>query len=86
MFYVYALQSIRDPRWLYIGYSSDLSSRFLKHNQGEVKSTKDKRPLALVYYEAYVSNLVAAKREYELKHNSQQKEIIKLRIGNHSVG
>ncbi len=82
MYYVYILQSKVDKNWLYVGYSDDLKSRFQRYNQGKVKSTKSKRPLVLVYYEAYRHKTDAAKREYEIKHNSQQKEILKKRIDN----
>lgn len=82
MYYVYALQSIIDKNWLYVGYSDDLKTRVKRHNQGKVKSTKSKKPLILVYYEAYRNKKDAAKREYELKNNNQQKEILKKKFKN----
>lgn len=80
MYYVYALQSLRVRQWLYIGFSADLKTRYFNHSKGKVKSTKTYLPLRLVYYEAYLHRSDAAQREYELKHNSQQKEILKRRI------
>lgn len=80
MFYVYALQSIIDKNWLYIGYSDNLRQRFHTHNTGKVKSTKSKKPLRLVYYEAYKSEEDARKREYQLKTSSQEKELLKKRL------
>ncbi|HRY63023.1 MAG TPA: GIY-YIG nuclease family protein [Patescibacteria group bacterium] len=85
MYYVYALQSLRNKAWLYIGCSDDLKIRVETHNEGKVKSTRFYRPLRLVYYEAYLNKNDAAKREYELKDNSQQKEILKNRILNSLV-
>lgn len=82
MHYVYALQSLKDKKWLYIGYSDDLRTRFKTHNDGKVKSTQFYRPLRLVYYEAYLNKNDATKKEYELKHNQQQKEILKNHIKN----
>ena len=36
---------------LYTGYSSDLRKRLKDHNRGNVKSTQNRRPLKLVYFE-----------------------------------
>ncbi|MFH2018642.1 MAG: GIY-YIG nuclease family protein [bacterium] len=80
MYYVYALQSQRNPKWLYIGFSEDLKNRIVSHQQGKVHSTSRYLPLRLVYYEAYLNKKDATEREYELKHNSQQKEFLKNRI------
>jgi len=82
MYYVYALQSQLNKNWLYIGRSEDLKERFIEHQNGKVVSTSKYRPLKLVYYEAYLSKQDATKREYQLKHNSQQKEQLKERITN----
>ena len=81
MYYVYALQSLRDRNWVYIGYSDDLRERCAVHFAGKVKSTKSKTPLRLVYYEAYLSEEDARKREYHLK-TGQQREQMKERLIN----
>lgn len=57
MFYVYILQSEKDKS-LYIGYSSDLRKRLVKHYKKQVTSTKDKAPWKLIYYEAYLERQV----------------------------
>ncbi|OIO17080.1 hypothetical protein AUJ29_01985 [Candidatus Kuenenbacteria bacterium CG1_02_38_13] len=85
MYYVYALQSLKDKKWLYIGYSDDLRTRVKTHNGGKVKSTQFYRPLRLVYYEAYLDKNDAGKREYELKHSQQQKDFLRNRINNSLV-
>ncbi len=51
MYYTYVLQSKQDGN-LYFGYTEDLTERFEQHNKGQVISTKERRPLKLVYYEA----------------------------------
>ena len=51
MFYTYVLLSKNDDKF-YTGYTQDLKVRFEQHNKGQVVSTKDRRPLALIYYEA----------------------------------
>jgi len=66
MYYVYILQSLKDTR-LYIGYTSDLKLRYKQHQNGEVESTKHRRPLRLMYYEAYKNKKLAEEREKKLK-------------------
>lgn len=66
MFYVYILFSKRAGK-LYIGYTNDLRKRSKKHIKGFVKATKNRRPLKLVYYEAYQEESDAKKRELYLK-------------------
>jgi len=65
-YYTYVLLSLKDSK-LYVGFTDDLVKRFKKHQRGEVKSTKNRRPLKLVYYEACLSKEGAIKREKALK-------------------
>ncbi len=66
VYYTYVLISESDQQ-LYIGSTPDLKARITKHNSGYVRSTKDRRPLKLIYYEAYLSSTDARKRELFLK-------------------
>jgi putative endonuclease len=66
MFYVYVLRSKKDSRF-YIGFTPDLRLRFQEHNDGKVRSTSYRRPLELIYYEAYKDEQIARKRERQLK-------------------
>ena len=66
MFYVYILRSKKDGR-IYIGYTQNLRLRFKEHTQGKVSSTQCRRPLELIYYEAYKDELIAKRRENQLK-------------------
>ena len=66
MYYVYILKSKKDSK-LYIGYSSDLKKRFREHQDGEVRSTKPRRPFELIFYEAYKSRFDAKRREKYFK-------------------
>ena len=75
MFYVYILESLKDNR-LYIGYSLNLRERFFEHQKGKVSSTKNRRPLILIYYEAYKSKKDAIIREKFLK-TGKGREFIK---------
>ena len=67
MFYVYVLKSEKDKR-LYIGYTSNLRRRFQEHNSALNRSTKNRIPFSLVYYESYRSLEDAKTREKRLKH------------------
>ena len=66
MYYVYILKSIKD-RNFYTGYSEDLKRRLDEHGRGKVESTKNRRPLMLICYEAYLDKETAKKREEFLK-------------------
>ncbi len=66
MFFTYVLQSMKDNKF-YIGFTKDLKLRFKQHNYGLVESTKNKRPLKLIYYEACLNQDDAIKREKYLK-------------------
>ena len=50
-YYVYILLSLKDGK-KYTGYTKYLPSRFEQHQNGEVKSTKHRRPFVLIYFEA----------------------------------
>ncbi|HET7099192.1 MAG TPA: GIY-YIG nuclease family protein [Patescibacteria group bacterium] len=66
MFYVYILQSTVNKD-IYVGYTTDLKTRFELHNSGKVKSTKAYKPWTLIYYEGYRGKFDATLREKELK-------------------
>ena len=66
MYYVYILFSEKDSL-LYTGFTPNLKLRFKAHCEGYVKSTKFRRPLKLIYYESYLSELDARRREKYLK-------------------
>ena len=66
MYYTYVLQSEKDGKF-YTGFTKELKLRFERHNKGLVESTKDRRPLRLIYYEACLRQGDATKRERYLK-------------------
>ncbi|WP_027371364.1 GIY-YIG nuclease family protein [Desulfovermiculus halophilus] len=65
-YYTYVLQSEIDEKF-YVGFTKDLKLRFEQHNKGYVESTKHRRPLNLIYYEACLSQADATHREKYLK-------------------
>ena len=79
MFYVYVLQSLADVEHFYVGSTRDLRKRIASHNSGENKSTKHSS-WRLVYYEAYVSEPVARRRERKLKQDGRAKRFLMQRI------
>ena len=79
MHYVYILKSLKDYK-LYIGYSSDLKQRVEDHINGRVESTRNRRPLELIYYEACKSDFDAKGREWQLKKFGRAYSQLKKRI------
>ena len=69
MFFVYVLHSKKDNN-LYIGYSEDVHKRVTEHHAACVDATKHRRPLELIYYEAYIKQADALGREKFLKSGS----------------
>jgi putative endonuclease len=65
-YYIYVLLSQID-KGFYVGSTSDLRKRVIRHQKGEVQSTKNRRPLELIFYEAYLNKYDAIRREDYLK-------------------
>ncbi|MBI1863586.1 GIY-YIG nuclease family protein [Candidatus Microgenomates bacterium] len=63
---LYILRSLKDKRY-YVGYCSDLQTRLKYHNEGHVPSTKNRRPLVIIYFEQRRSKIEAIRREKEIK-------------------
>ncbi len=63
---VYILRSSKDGRF-YIGQTDCLIERLSAHNRGSVKSTKNRRPLELVYFETYNGKSEAVIKEAFIK-------------------
>lgn len=81
MYYVYVLYSGKDSR-LYTGYTKNLKERFNEHAKGKVASTKQRRPLTLIYYEGCLNQEDATRREKYLK-SGNGKIYIKNRLRNY---
>jgi len=78
MHYVYILRGNQDGDF-YVGYTSDLEARLKLHHSGRVPSTRGRRPLQLLYYEACLNEEDALHRERYLK-STYGKRYIKNRI------
>lgn len=66
MHYTYILQSKKDGQ-LYTGCTDNLQQRFKLHNSGKINATKNRQPLILIHYEAFVDKQDAFTRERWLK-------------------
>ncbi len=82
--YVYVLRSQIDGQ-MYVGLTRDLRERFRQHQAGAVCSTRNRRPLELIYYEACRNIHDAARREKYLK-TAWGKRYIKTRINDYLTG
>ena len=64
-YFVYILE-MKSGRFYY-GMTSNLGFRYRRHLTGEVKSTRNFRPLKVVYVEIFDSKKKARSREQEIK-------------------
>lgn len=77
MYYVYILQSNINQE-LYVGCAEDLKKRLTQHSKGQVFSTKNNRPYALIHYEAFLNKKDAFLREKWLKTGWGRNQIKKM--------
>jgi putative endonuclease len=82
--YVYVLESQKDGKF-YVGYTKDLQKRLEEHNSGRVPSTKERRPMTLIYWEGCMSQKDATRREKYLK-TTWGKRYIKGRLKDYLTG
>ena len=80
-YYVYVLISEKDGLF-YTGYTKDLKNRLVEHNSGNVKSTRQRRPLKLIYFEGCLNQQDATRREKYLK-SGNGKIYLKNRLRQH---
>ena len=81
MYYVYVLLSGFDNGF-YTGATGDIKFRVDEHQAGLVATTRGRRPLDLVYYEACNSRKDACRREKYLK-TSHGKRYLRNRLSEH---
>ena len=74
MFYTYILFSKKDGH-LYHGHSASLKKRIEDHQKGMVQATKNRRPLILIYYEAFLIEEDAIEKEAYYKTGPERKFI-----------
>ncbi len=79
MFFVYILKSVKDNEW-YVGSTNNLRRRIEEHNRGKSNATKSRAPFKLIYYEAYLSEDDAKRREHNLKLRARALAQLKKRL------
>lgn len=84
MFYTYVLHSKKDGQ-MYYGFTNDLAQRFEMHKKGMLESTRYRRPLVLVYYEACLSRADALHREKYFK-SYRGRQFISKRLKSYFTG
>jgi predicted GIY-YIG superfamily endonuclease len=73
MHYVYILRCADNS--LYIGETNGLAARLVKHTEGSASGfTAARRPVVMVYAEAYCSRATALKRTRQLKRRTHAKK------------
>ena len=83
-YYVYVLKSGKDKKF-YTGYTNNLKLRFEQHRKGSVESTKNRRPLKLIYYESCLNQQDATHREKYLK-TYHGKSFLRKRLKSYLIG
>ena len=78
--FIYVLQ--QSNKQLYVGLTKDLRRRLKEHKNGKVKATRKRRPLKLIYYEAYRNKRDAEKRERYFK-TTKGKRTLKIQLHNY---
>jgi putative endonuclease len=84
MEYVYLLRSEKDKKF-YTGWTNNIRKRLKEHNNGDVFSTKNRRPFQLIYCEICINRKDAKKREKYLK-TAWGKRYLKSRLRNYLTG
>ena len=79
--YVYVLESEKDGEF-YVGYTMDVQKRVQEHNDGQVRSTKWRLPMKLIYWEGCINRQDATRREKYLK-TAWGKRYIKERVSHY---
>ena len=74
MYTVYVLKSLKDNN-LYIGCTSNIKNRIKYHNNGKVKSTKNRRPFIMIYSKDYDNIYKAYEMERYYKTAKGKKEL-----------
>jgi len=78
---VYVLESEKDGEF-YVGYTTDVRKRVKEHNERQVRSTKGRLPMKLIYWEGCIKRQDATRREKYLK-TAWGKRFIKERVSHY---
>jgi len=82
-FFIYVLEC--NDGYFYTGYTKNLNNRIKEHKKGLVKSTKNRLPISLLYFEGCKNQQDATHREKYLK-STYGKRYIRNRNKNYFTG
>ncbi len=74
MYFVYLLQSEEDKR-TYVGCTKNFENRLKLHNSGQVKATRNRRPLQMLFVEELKTEPEAKARERWWKNGSGRNKL-----------
>ncbi len=77
MFVVYAIASIQ-RKYVYVGLTSNLEQRLLRHNNKLEKTTKPYAPFTLIYSEIHPGRPAARNREKFFKSRSGKRTLYRI--------
>ncbi len=67
MYYVYFIRSLIDQNKTYVGYTTNLKERLIKHNEGGSVHTRSDKPWKLISYIAFDTKAKALSFEKYIK-------------------
>jgi len=82
VFYVYAIQNMADCSEIYIGYTADLRRRLIEHNSPQNTGYTRNKKWRVIYYEAFLSEKDARRRERRLKQDGRARYQLMKRLSN----
>ncbi|OGX05459.1 MAG: hypothetical protein A3G87_09620 [Omnitrophica bacterium RIFCSPLOWO2_12_FULL_50_11] len=74
MYYTYVLWTQAEERF-YIGYTADLKRRLAEHRRNKVYTTQRYQQIQLIFYEAFLSQADAKRRENYFKSSKGKKAL-----------
>ncbi|MBI4117779.1 MAG: GIY-YIG nuclease family protein [Parcubacteria group bacterium] len=73
MYYCYVLMCADEK--MYIGFSANVDQRVEYHNKGYSEATRPRKPVKLIFYEAFLNKSDALRREQYLKTNAGKRTL-----------
>ncbi len=60
MYYVYIIRSIKYPEQIYVGFTTNIKNRLMKHNHGTTFSTEKYKPWELIMFIGFKNKIKKA--------------------------
>ena len=81
MYYMYILKSENNKQY-YVGHTSNIEDRVIRHNTGRVTATRQNIPWSIFHMEEFADRASALKREYQIKSWKSRRAIERLKSSN----